>query len=1184
MPSLQQLDEFSSSFKDIGNESLILTGRHEAVEILPLPEKEPPAPFPDEIGAAVLDTGTGAAPSFDDLNLSSFGTDADFGFGDLVQSTPPPVSDEDGLEELIDNAPDISDTGGFYGTDAADTADLFATDEAPAEAPDSGADVLSGTDDLSEADSGGLGEIPDDLLSGFADTLESGGLPADEAPASPQPSPPPVREEEPAAPDFDLLEFPDIDLSNAVDMGGELQESAGGEDLGTDRPSPPDESAAPDSGGDLDAADIGGALDGFDLGGVDFGESAAADTGEADSGEALEGFDLGGADLGGVDFGGADTGDESPGADAGSEDGGFGDAGDFGSLDAGADTGGALDGFDLGEADFGDAAADTGEADSGEALEGFDLGGADLDGESPGADASSGDFGSFDMGDLGDAAAAGEEFPGPDDGIGFPETPPSGADAGDSFDSFNLGGSDAPLETPDFNAPAGDFGGDNFSLDGFDDTFAPGKPDASIPSASGDVEEISLSESDFRKLQDTLSDYPLNLRLACEELIAEQAVAPDLMSALVKLLVRGAPAKETAGLAGKILGRSIPIPKGYTKQTGEELEEEQASFGYTFVHSFLPVLRLFGAIAIVALSLAYLGFRFVYTPLAAEAVYREGFEQLQNGGYIRANDLFVQAFEIHRVKNWFYRYAEGFRDARQFIYAERKYDELLRVYPRDKKGALDYASLETNYLQNYEKADRIIRNNILDWSLDDRDGLLALAENNLAWGEIDNSRYEEARSAYARLIEKYGRQDLYLEGMLKYFIRTDKLDEVLPLQAYFMDGQKKRKISVPTLVELAGYLLDKKFQAETMARQGINIVPDEYAAGIDGIRDILLRAIKEDGAFPESYYHLARYYSRFGSSGEERLTLEKAVEAFDKAPEENSKRAAARVDTLRMYAEVLIRAREFFNAEEQLVRGVRLYEDARSRQVLKTTGEFGRLYAHLGDLSFFTQDGDMAAALRFYQEAERNGWSSPEIQYRMGAAYYQTEQWEEALNRFFTLVSTAPNNRRLLYALGNTAYLRGDYFAAQGYYNRLMDQLEAGKVRFPNLTPGAGPDETDLSERIMVAENNLGVTLEALTQISGDSRYRSRALGLFAESIRAWDVLTRDPDNMTRMRPIKDLYGPGVNLAFLNAQNILHPEPDYQQQIFMRIDRDMTEPSEWEALVPRNYQLSDNLAPAGYAP
>ncbi|MDR0599347.1 MAG: tetratricopeptide repeat protein [Treponema sp.] len=1045
MPSLARLEEFKTSFANLGGEARILAESNLPLTALDLPQDEPPSPFPAGLGepgsepapaefspAAEPDTPAGpadAAPDPADTDLGDDFAGGDFDFGDLLGSgapddiPPAALPGEDGEAQTADMEPPPEEASGEPGD--LDLGDLDLSDFDP--------------DAAAEPD-GGPEDLPQDLLSGFTEDLESGGLPVEEAGAG--------------------------DAEPAGEPSGPAAESA----------APEEDFSTPDLSGFEELGKEAGTGEEEDLDFPDFEESAFEAPGDA-----------------GLDLGGEDAGEDSGGLDLGGE----------------------------------------------EALEDED---ASLD---------------FPSVETADIAGPGDDSGGP----------------ADSFDNFDLSGDAAgPGDDSGPSADADDLG--DFSLPGFDDALTgKGAGPRRAPGAGAakkEVEEVALSEDEYKSLQDTLSAYPLNLRVACEELIAEQAVTPDLMSALIKLLVRGAPARETAGLAGKILGRSIPIPRGYAKQTGAELEAEQASFGYIFVHRFLPVLRLVGAAALVLISLGYLTWRFVIVPFQAESLYKEGYASLQSGEYGRANEIFLRAFGKRRVKNWFYRYAEGFRDERQYLYAERKYDELLRVYPRDKKGALDYAGLETNYLKNHAKADRIIRDNILDYAPNDREGLFALGENNLAWGEIEPSRYEEARASFARLMELYGRQDLFLEGMLKYFIRTDNLNEVLPLHSHFMSDPRKRKIAVPTLAELGGYLLDKRFEESTG-------VPEEYADQIEGIGEVLLRAIENDSTYPESYYHLARYYHNYESPGEERQALRAAIKAFAAAREETSRRAGYRVDTHRRYAEALINAREFFPAEEELIRGVRLYEDARARQVLKTQSEFGRLYADLGDLEFFVKDGDMAAALRFYQEGERNGWAPPEIQYRMGTAHYQLEQWEDALQRFFAVLPAMPNNKRLLYALGNVSYLRGNYFAAQSYYNRLMDILSADRVRFPDLAPGAKPEGQDLTERIMVADNNLGVTLEALTQISGDTSYRSRALGLFSESIRAWDVLTRNPESMTRMRPFKDLYGPGINLAYLNAQNIIRPEPNYEPQIFMRIDRDALEPSAWESLIPRDYQLSDQL-------
>jgi tetratricopeptide (TPR) repeat protein len=776
------------------------------------------------------------------------------------------------------------------------------------------------------------------------------------------------------------------------------------------------------------------------------------------------------------------------------------------------------------------------------------------------------------MADIGGAdsstpgtGVSGEDAAAPDP---FDDFSPDGAEAG-----FSGGGaSDARSEgEPEFALPGIDdlFGGNGPRIAGAGSASGTGAPGSVVPEDT--VEEIRLDEQDLNQILSALAAYPLNLRVAIEEIIAEQAVAPNLMSSLIKLLARNGSPREASALAEKILGKSLPIPRGFEKKTGEELEAEQASFPYIFARRILPALRLSLFIALATASLLYLGRQFLYIPARANSMYKQGYELIPTGDYAQANERFDRALRIQRQKKWFYRYAEAFRDERQYIYAEEMYDLLLMYFPRDKKGALDYADMETNYLRNYAKADRIIRQNVLEYAIDDREGLMALGDNNLIWGEIDPSRYEEARSSFARLLEKYGWQDPIVERMLKYFIRVDNLGEVLPLQRYFMIDPDRRRIAGSTLAELGGYLLDKRFEE-------VPGVPNEHISQIEGIRDVLLRAVQSSPRLPEAHYHLARYYARFGNALEERQTLEIAARAFDIAAEESARRTRYRLNAQRRLGEIFIRGREFFAAEEQLVKGVSIYEDALDRRILTRSPEFGRLYANLGDLEYFAKSGNMDRALEYYLQAETNGWAPPEIQYRMGGAYYQQKQWGPALDRFFAVSATTLANRRLLNALGNVSYLRGDYFNAQGYYSRLVDMLDTERARFPLLMPNDRPEHLELAERMMTVRNNLAVTLEALAGTTGASGYRSRALGLYAESERAWDALTRNPATMVRSG-VGDIASPGMNLASLNSRNSLYPEPDYEPQIYIQIDRDLLEPSDWENLVPQNFRLADVVEP-----
>jgi tetratricopeptide (TPR) repeat protein len=1101
MPSLQQLEKFKVSFLNIGNEAAVLAEQHLSADDFPLPDTEP-VPMPEMENAG---GGEEPVPAFDFPSLGTEGGESgtgDFDFGAFLNTIP---------DDLVP-PPD------------ADIPDDSAV-------VDLGADeTVSGTGDSSgDFDTGGeLGDF---------------GFPAEE-PGSAEMDAFDAGAEAPGGGETDDFGFPDtlldglagdIETEHSADSG-ETKEPA--LDLGAD--------SVPD-----------GLEEDFSIPDIDDSDTLSPETAEPEaesSASSGEPVDVVPEEPEIPDFGITDLPDEEMFSLFSEDRGGAAPDQDQTSAPETSDTDIDL----MAPANFFD---ETGTEEASGEISGPEPAG-DMDFSIPDLE----DAGASPAGDMGNDFSISEE--GKDEFIDFGGEAAVDTGTPDAFDAFNLEG-----ESPDFgtgSAPPAGEGIEDFSLAGIDDPFSVSGSELpggirTAGQAVPEVEEINLSEEDFTRLQETLASYPLNLRIACEELIAEQAVAPDLMSSLIKHLVRGAPAKETAALAGKILNKSIPIPRSFEKKTGVELEEEQSSFAYIFIHKFFPVFRVFLAVALVVVSLFYLIHRFVYTPLAANALYKDGYERISAGEYARANEQFRRASLRHRIKKWYYRYAQAFRKFKQYIFAGEKYQELLWFYPRDKQGALDYADMATSELMDYALAEQILRKNILDYAIDDREGLTALGDNFLAWGEEDPSKYDAAREAFARLLEKYGRQDPYLERMLLYFIRTDNLGETITLQQYFMNT-KKSKISASTLAELGGYLLDKRSEE-------VRGVPDENLVRIDGIRDILFRAIRIDPNLPESHYHLARYYNHFGNSGVERQTLETAIRTFDAAEKESAKRTHYRLDAERRYAQILISGREFFRAEEHLTKAAGIYEDALERDLLKRAPEYGRLYADLGDLEYFTKDGNMEAALQYYRRAEQNGWAPPEIQYRIGSAYYHLRMWAPALEQFFTASASMPLNRRILHALGNTAYLRGDYFAAQSYYNRLLDLLETERAHLPMVMPNDRPEHMQLVERLMIGRNNLGVTLEALAETTGNTGYRSRALALFAESARAWDSITRNPNTMARMRPT-ELYGPGVNLGFLNSQNILHPVPGYEPQIFIQIDKDVLEPSAWEDLAPPEFRLS----------
>jgi tetratricopeptide (TPR) repeat protein len=371
----------------------------------------------------------------------------------------------------------------------------------------------------------------------------------------------------------------------------------------------------------------------------------------------------------------------------------------------------------------------------------------------------------------------------------------------------------------------------------------------------------------------------------------------------------------------------------------------------------------------------------------------------------------------------------------------------------------------------------------------------------------------------------------------------------------------KHKITAETLAELGGYLLDKR----TEEVQG---VPNAYVEQIEGVRDVLLKAVLQGPNLPEAHYHLSRYYRNLGNIRDEQQTLEVALRVFDSARQESVRRLIYHIRALKRDAEILTGRREFFAVEERLLKAIGLYENGLARRILNPAPEFGELYAVMGDLEYFTKTGDMEMTLAHYLNAEKTGFSSPEMLYRMGSAYYHLEDWAKSLERFFVASTELPLNRRILLALGNSCYQRGDFFAAQGYYGRLLNLLDAERSRLPVLLPNDRPEYLELAERLMIVQNNMGVTLEALTERTGNPRYRAQALGFYTQSSQAWDALTRNPTTMMRMGAGGDLSTPGTSPAYLNSRNVLYPQPGYEPKLIPQIDKDVLEPSMWEELVP----------------
>lgn len=704
----------------------------------------------------------------------------------------------------------------------------------------------------------------------------------------------------------------------------------------------------------------------------------------------------------------------------------------------------------------------------------------------------------------------------------------------------------------------GDFG-EEFGLSD-DDGFIspPGEEEAAINIPEGAPEYIAaarggegfgLTEEEFGRLRRNLSFLPLNIKIVVEEIIAEEKADEESQIRLVRLLVKGESVRAIAAFAGKLVGRTLPVPKGYEKRTGLDYEAEKGTFAYIFRENVLPVLRVVLAVAAGMGMLTFLGYRFVYKPVHARILFKRGYELVDQGKYRDGNALFKQAYEKWADKNWYFPYADKFAEKRQYGLAREKYEELLAQYDdyihaktqirmerrKDKyfrRGILEYANFESILLENFEKAEKILRR-LLDVEMYNYAGLLAYGDNYIRWADFDESRfagkYEDARMAYAALLSRYGEKDEILFRFLELFIKTDNRDEAIRLKDYFQ-GNPKIKVDPERYAELGGYLLDR--------------------GPAEDVEAILFRALAVDRSVPEIHYHLARYFNKKESPGEERIALDNSLSLLGAARPVTRIRLFRLVDSFARSGELHYRRRSFIEAEKSFREGIKRYEDGVQKTLLRKNAELGRLYDRLGNIYYY-QSGDLDEALAQFAKAEDSHFGDPVLYYKKGFINYTKGYFSSALGEFTRTERSYPSNRNLLFALGNANYMRNNYSAAEGFYAFLTDKLESDRRRIRNLLPDERSADRAVIFNLMKAYNNLGVVLYRMGERTGNRDYTSRALVLWTDSSEISENFSRDRETMAR-RDTK-------NLAYINMRQILNPIPNYDLQIYHPLPRDLDE-------------------------
>ena len=785
------------------------------------------------------------------------------------------------------------------------------------------------------------------------------------------------------------------------------------------------------------------------------------------------------------------------------------------------------------DATAGEAGNDAEASDSLDSLSELSLYSEDRD-EPPATDAEGTDASSFDYGmdtpdtnpiDIPPISSTDIGF----EGIGIPEGD-IGEQTGFSLEENPLDNDMPEVADDQFNLP------DNFkdfSADAHSQMF-----DSVIAKSTGSADEsddLTISDDDYFTFLNKLETFPFNVQLAIQDYIANGDDRPENKINFIRFVLGKDSLKKVVNRLEKIINRSIPIPRGFQRKSVEEYEKEKHTVKYWLRYRFLPVAVMSAIALILVFCISVLSWQFIYKPVRSESLYKTGYSYLENGQYDTAIEKFNRAGEYKRKKRWYFSYARAFRAKKQFTAAEKMYLRLIYDFNSDKQGGLEYAEMLSTDLRNYEKAEAVLRRRVLDQYVNDKDGLLALGDVYMNWADEDPEKYSDAVKVYSRLIELYGSNDTFLLRMMRYFIRTDNLAEVLNLKDHF--SSRITKIGASNLTELSGYLLEKRYNPKPLDSEKLR-------AKIDDVRMLLEKAVQTDASMPEAYYNLGRFfiYNNRQDGAIENLT--KAIQLFKTAAPMTARRTGNYVDAMRLLGEQLVDQKKYLEAQTLYADALNIYRDYTAFKPLPPNRDVGKLYADYGDIDYFISY-NFDSALDSYQNAVKELYNTPSVNYRIGYIHYQQENYRQAIEAMGRAYAEKAKDKNLLYGFGNAFFKRGDYFAALSAYEELLGLLNAQRVRKMQALLNTRPEDAAFIESYMHTANNLGATLSRLSERTGDSQKNGRALALYAEATRAWDALTRNPQTMIRAK--------SVGLAYLNTQNMLSSKSPYQAEIYTDI-------------------------------
>lgn len=613
-------------------------------------------------------------------------------------------------------------------------------------------------------------------------------------------------------------------------------------------------------------------------------------------------------------------------------------------------------------------------------------------------------------------------------------------------------------------------------------------------------DSFDLSEDDLERIKEVLTGYSFGVRQAVKRAIVEDLFAPDDMRQLIDLILHRAPEKQVKKFInkkGKINVDSLSAPSE-RRVVGAKDKYSLASLQRR--HKVVQYTKAAAVIFAIGLILGMLTYRFVYRPLKADSLFDKGVALIKREGneatqkpddYGQAEKLFDRGLEYSPEDIDAYNdFALAYMDRRRFDRAKQKLFKAQKINKKNRNyDAMTYYHLGLYHMRSRRPRKLESDKKKLPWDEAARDyfrkanrfGNNLLAIEAIGRTYLLQKEYKKAETYYKKVVKKDPEHIAGHSSLLNLYINLDTPPKVL---------RKHQEIRQLDLEEDMNKFLRAKLAGYYMEQENVRIkynIDKRFRDNEDTLKpvaqSVLRRLVTQYPEFPEGRYQLARYHKKTNAYRKAFIQLEDTVKL-----DQHHFRAHT------LMAEMLLEREEIMDAYKHLRQAVQSYQKKGIDKThpYKPQEGLGKTYSLLGDLFYnhaqavsrnpkldvldkedYATKTNLVHAQKYYQAAQKMGYSTPQQSYNLGRIYYNQGSYAKALENWLSIQSQSYTNPNILFAMGNSFYKLDKIDAAKGEYKKLIDDYENKAATIGKPKEGNEYHKA-IYEMLSASYNNLG--------------------------------------------------------------------------------------------------------------